>query len=457
MNLNSGKLFRMSSRRLLLATLLCLALPARAHDLKPVPTPTQVPGQPTAAASFVLDLSSSRVLEANHEHQRMFPASTTKIMTALVACEHGNLDMVIKAGANTAATGESGIGLLQGETHTLSELITAALVHSANDACVDIAEGVGGTQAQFVKWMNQKAKELGCRNTHFMNPHGLHDPNHYTSAHDLAVIGRAALQVPFINQVVKEKTATISGNWKVGPSRMMINRNKLLFRWDQCDGMKTGYTRQAGNCLVATATQTDPATGKPWRLMAVALKTRAGQSWPDCEMLLKKAFATYRPQTVVKSDEVLHETHVKGGAFALEATPGRDVSLPLLATERQTLTHRVTMFDLTAPIAKGRIVGQVEYFVTHNGVKQRIAAVSLTARDEVPQTLLARAVPGLGNRFRNVPPALRVLLFGLFCLGAATLLLLKRKNHVRRRSQSPFRPARLDSRSVSGNTTRTRN
>jgi D-alanyl-D-alanine carboxypeptidase (penicillin-binding protein 5/6) len=446
---NSVKLFPMSSRRLLLASLLSLAFPAFAQPKKAPPVAPPLPI--TAVASFVLDLDSSRVLESKNEHQRMFPASTTKIMTALVACERGDLNQVIRAGKNAANTGESGIGLLEGENHTLAELIRAALVHSANDSCVDIAEGVGGTQQQFVAWMNQKAKELGCRDTHFVNPHGLHDPNHYTSAHDLAVIGRAALQIPFINKVAKEKTAIIGGNWKIGPRRVMINRNKLLFRWDQCDGLKTGYTRQAGNCLVATATQINPATRKPWRLLAVALKSNPGRSWPDCQTLLQGSFAAYRPQTVVKENEILQETHIKGGAFALEATSLRDVSLPLRASERQTLSRRVALFDLTAPIDKGRIVGQVEYFVGQNGAKKRIAAVSLTARDDVPQTLLARAIPPVGNRFRNVPPFLRVLILGLFCFGAAFLLLIKRKNHVRRRSHSAFQPARLDSRGVSGN------
>jgi D-alanyl-D-alanine carboxypeptidase (penicillin-binding protein 5/6) len=448
-SVNSCKLFPMPSRRFLLASLLFLTVPAFAQGYNSKKAaPAVPPHQSSAVASFVLDLDSSRVLDAKNPHQRMFPASTTKIMTALVACERMDLNKVIRAGANASNTGESGIGLLEGENHTLAELLQAALVHSANDACVDIAEGVAGSVPEFVKLMNQKAKELGCRDTHFANPHGLHDPNHYTTAHDLAVIGRAALKIPFIDRVARAKTAIISGNWKIGPRRVMINRNKLLFRWDNCDGLKTGYTRQAGNCLVATATQTNPTTGKPWRLLAVALKSRPGQTWPDCETMLKRAFNSYRPQTVVKRDEILQQTNIKGGAFALEASSLRDIALPLRANESQTLSHRVSLFDLTAPVAKGRIVGQVEYFVGQGGAKKRVAAVSLTARDDVPQTLLARAIPPLGNRFRSFPPALRVLLLGLFCLGAASLLLFKRKNHVRRRPHTVFQPGQLESRNA---------
>lgn len=431
----------MPSCRLWLLCLLFFSAAAHAADA-PAPLP---PTEPSAVASFVLDVDSSRVLEAKNEHQRMFPASTTKMMTCLVAAEHGDLNQVIRASKNAAATGESGIGLLVGENHTLAELIRAALIKSANDACVDIAEGIGGTQTKFVAMMNQKAKELGCRDTHFANPHGLHDPNHYTSAHDLAVIGRALLKNPFLDSVVKTKTETIGGNWKIGAQRLLINRNKLLFRWEQCDGIKTGYTRQAGNCLVASATQFDPVTHQPWRLIAVALKTRGGQSWPDCEMLLKRGFASYQRETVAKSGQILSETDVKGGAFPLEAAPSRDVVLPLRPQESQTLTHKVQLFDLTAPIAKGRIVGRVEYFTAAYGAPRRLAELALTARDDVPQTLLARALPPVGNRLRAWSPPWRLAFLALLCFGTASLLLSKRKNYVRRRSHTAFQSARLDS------------
>lgn len=445
----------MSPRRFLLAALFCAA-PAIA---KPIAAPKNVPfasaqptalqpaaSQPTALASFVLDLDSSRVLQQKNAHQRLFPASTTKIMTCLVALEHGKLNQIIRAGPNAAATGESGIGLLAGENHTLAELIEAALVHSANDACVAIAEGVGGSQAQFVLWMNQKAAQLGCHDTHFVNPHGLHDPQHFTSAHDLAVIARAALKQPFIDRVARQKTASIGGNWKVGPRRVMINRNKLLFRWAQCDGLKTGYTRQAGNCLVATATQTDPQSGKPWRLLAVTMHSHPGQSFGDGEGLLKRAFASYHPQRVARAGEILGQHNIQGGAFALEATSTRDLTLPLHDAERQTLTRRVHFFPLTAPVKKGAVVGHVEYFATLGGRATRLSDLPLQARDDVPQTLLARALPPVGNRVSGASPVARLLFLGSLCLGAASLLIWKRNHHARRRSPASFRSAPLEPR-----------
>ncbi|HEX9995582.1 MAG TPA: D-alanyl-D-alanine carboxypeptidase family protein [Abditibacterium sp.] len=431
--------------RFLLTLSLLFPISARAQT----PLPVAAPARLTAAASFVLDVDSMRVLSAKNPDVRMFPASTTKIMTCLVALERGNLNQVIRASKNAASTGESGIYLLEGENHTLRELVQAAMIHSANDACVAIAEGVGGSQARFIGWMNQKARELGCRNTRFVNPHGLHDPGHYTTAHDLAVISRAALKIPFMNEVAREKTATIGGNWKIGPTRLLINKNKLLFRWNATDGLKTGYTRQAGTCLVASATQINPATGKPWRLLAVVLKSTPGQSFSDCQTLLQSAFNHYQPQIVARRGQIVRESNVKGGAFALEATPARDVALPLRAFERQTLSPRVALFSLTAPIKKGQIVGQIEYFTRQNGKSQRIAATSLVARDVVPQTLLARAIPPVGNRVSHFSLAARILFLGLFCLGAASLLLFKRFHHVRRRSHSAFEAAKLPSRNSS--------
>jgi D-alanyl-D-alanine carboxypeptidase (penicillin-binding protein 5/6) len=438
--LKSDKFSFMPSCRFWLTCLLFFSAAANAQ----APKSAVPPPEPTAVASFVLDVDSSRVLSSKNGHQRMFPASTTKMMTVLVAAERGDLNQVISASKKAAATGESGIGLLSGENHTLDELIRAAMIKSANDACVSIAEGVAGSEAKFVALMNKKAKELGCRDTNFVNPHGLHHPNHYSTAHDLAVIGRAMLKIPFLNEVARTKTTTIGGNWKIGPQRLLINRNKLLYRWNQSDGVKTGYTRQAGNCLVASATQFDPATRQPWRLIAVALKSRGGQSWPDCEILLKRGFASYKRQVVAKRGKILSESQIKGGAFALEAAPARDIVLPLRAQESETLSHKVHLFDLTAPIAKGRIVGRVEYFTAAYGAPRRLAELALTARDDVPQTLLARALPPVGNRLRPWHPAWRLAFMGLLCLGTATLLLNKRKNYVRRRPHSAFQPAQLD-------------
>jgi len=168
-----------------------------------------------AQAYILVDVSSGRVLAQRNADARMFPASTTKTMTALVALKHGNLDSVVSIGPNPASTGEQSVYLLEGEQFRLRDLVRAAMIKSANDSCVAIAEGVAGTVPQFVDLMNKEAKKVGARHTHFVNPHGLHDPNHYTTARDLSLIARAAMEYPFFNRTIRTRETTIHGNAKI--------------------------------------------------------------------------------------------------------------------------------------------------------------------------------------------------------------------------------------------------
>ena len=427
----------------LFSSALCAAPLARAQA---APTPATPKARPdvagvaapiTATTYIVMDLDSGRVLDARDPDKRMFPASTTKLMTCLLATEKGKLTDIIRASPAAAATGESGIGLLAGENQTLADLIRAALIHSANDACVDIAEGVGGTLAKFVAMMNARAKELGAKNTHFVNPHGLHDPNHYTTARDLALIGQAVTRVDFLDQVAKQKTAEIGGNYKIGAKRLILNRNKLLWRWAACDGLKTGYTRQAGNCLVATATMPDPATGKPWRLISVTMKSHPGSSFSDGERLLERAFAAYRPQQVGADGKALWTGQIKGGAFPLEAVTVGQARLPLRNREADSLQERLQMRDLRAPIKKGARVGDAVFWADG----KPIARLPLVAASEVPESLLAKTVPSLGQRV-GLPGSWKRW-GALFLSGLGVLLLaaiVARRRAVVRRRRKRARP-----------------
>ena len=419
---------------------LCAVAPVLAQPAPAAATPGAPAGPaPITAVSYVvMDLDSGRILDAREPDKRMFPASTTKTMTCLIATEKGKLTDIIRASPAAAATGESGIGLIAGENQTLADLLRAAMIRSANDACVDIAEGVGGTRAKFVAMMNARAKELGARNTHFVNPHGLHDPNHYTTARDLALIGQALTRVDFINQIAKQKTAEIGGNYKIGPKRLILNRNKLLWRWPACDGLKTGYTKQAGNCLLATATMPDPTTGKPWRLLAVTMKSHPGSSFSDGEHLLERAFKTYRPQQIGTDGASMWKGQIKGGAFPLEAVTVGQARLPLRANEAGALRERLEMRDLHAPVQKGARVGDAVFWA---GDKP-IARLPLVAASDVPETLLAKTVPAVGKRVSLWSPWKRF--GGLFLLGVGGLflltLLVARRRAILRRRRKRARP-----------------
>ena len=400
---------------------------AKAHSSRKAAPKAVVKAPPVApdvvqAPSWVLlDPETGRVLEEKNAHQRMFPASTTKTMTALLAIESGKLDEVFTIGPNPPKTGEQSINLMQGERFLLHDLVRAALIKSANDSCVAIAEAVAGDVPTFVKMMNEKAKEIGAKDTHFCNPHGLHNSNHYTTAYDLGLIAQAAMRHPEFNEITRTKEAAIHGNWKIGPSRPLVNRNRLLLRWNPCDGVKTGYTRQAGRCLIASATQIDASSKEPWRLLCVVL--HAPDSWHDAQALLQyHGFAHFEPFLAARSGEEIDLAPVQNGAKATAILP-QDAVLTLRQGEQNNLTRQVQWNPLSAPLQAGQTIGQLAYFA--NG--EKVAALPLVAQNDVPVSRLTAVMPshlkiaspfkGHYLSFLKWPTAPNLMVFGALFLG----------------------------------------
>lgn len=219
----------------------------------PTTAPTQGAELQTEAASAILmDAKSGRILFEKEANKELAPASVTKLMTMLVAAdaiEAGRVKLTDKvtASENACSLGGSQIYLEPGETFSLEEMLIAIAVGSANDACVAVAEQISGTHEAFVNEMNKKAKDLGCKNTHFANAYGLPAEGHYTSAYDLAVMGRAALEYP----LVKKLTAIKEYDLRDGKFKLW-NTNKLLWWYQGADGFKTGWTNEAKYCLAST-------------------------------------------------------------------------------------------------------------------------------------------------------------------------------------------------------------
>ena len=395
-------------------------LPPAAPRFKPLAVPKIV----QSPAWIVMDVDSGRVLEGFNPHKRMFPASTTKTMMALTALSYGRLDDLVTIGPNPPKTGEQSAYLMQGERFTVRDLLRAALIKSANDSCVAVAEGVSGTVPAFVKLMNAKAKEIGARDSHWMNPHGLHDPQHYTTPYDLALIARAAMRYPFFNATIKTRVTRIHGNWKIGANRVLENKNRLLWEWSQCDGVKTGYTRQAGRCLIASATQNvRDSDGKvrPWRLIAVVMKSP--DSWGESASLLINAFAHFRPVSVVKSGQTFAPVDVKGGAAQVQPIASRAVEVPLKAGENRP-SQTTHFLKLQAPVRRGQRVGELEL---REG-SRTIAHVPLVARDDVPVSIIAAVVPN-----SPVAPTDKTLILaatGVAAFGLALLLLRRARQNA---------------------------
>src|SRR5574337_29746 len=253
----------------------------------PRPAPMQGVGPVSAASAILVDAVTGDVLFEQNADEPRPPASITKILTALVIVERGHLEDTVVVSQAAARVGGYRLGLRPGQRISLVDLLAAILIRSANDAAIAAAEHVGGGVKGFMAMMNAKAQELGMLHSHFENPHGLDGPGHYTTARDMALLTRGAMEHPAFAQLVRtrETRVTIWQQGARGPlsrQRIVQSHNKLLGRLEGADGVKTGYTDAAGRCLVASASRGDQ------RMIAVLLKDP--QRWTDAATLLEFGF-----------------------------------------------------------------------------------------------------------------------------------------------------------------------
>lgn len=331
-----------------LALLALAGIPAMAHASGPPPTP--------AGTSWILaDGTTGEVLAEYDADRRRAMASTTKIMTALVALESGDPDRVLVVPPAAALVGESSSGLRPGERMSVRSLLTALLVQSGNDAAVALAYDVAGSEAEFVARMNQRARVLGMMDTMYRNPHGLDADGHYSSARDLLTAGRALMGEPLLRKIVGRRTATIPGPGSTG-TRRLASENDLLAIMPEADGIKTGHTDDARYSLVAHATSPRLRMG----LYAVLLgepdrATRAS----DARALLRWGFGQYARPVVLGRGRAVVQVPVQGRpGVTVGLVPVRQVA----ATVRlgQPVSMRVTApSQLVVPLPAGAHAGTV--------------------------------------------------------------------------------------------------
>lgn len=310
-----------------------------------------------AKAAVVMDVKTGRVLFSKNADAKLAMASTTKIMTTLVAIESGRLNEKVKVSKKAAYTEGSSIYLREGESITVEELIYGIMLRSGNDASMAVAEHLGGSVDGFVEMMNVKAKEIGALNTHFANPHGLDHPQHYTTAYDLALITSYALRNSKFAEVVKTKRKTISGPPDVDWDRAMMNKNKMLWQYDGGDGVKTGFTSKAGRCLVSSATRDN------WQLCSVVLN--CGPMWEESSALLDYAFSNYSRHKIVDSNEIYQQLKVLSGKQDIvEIKPTYDFYMPLKQDELDKIVYIPALkFNNKAPIHKGSKAGELKIYL----------------------------------------------------------------------------------------------
>ena len=245
--------------------------------LAAVPSP-----QVDAEAAVLMVANSKQVLFAKKPDGFMYPASTTKIMTLLTALENGDPDSTITVSPSAAACEGSSLDLKAGDKMTLNNAMYGMMLVSGNDAAEAIAENVAGSIPQFVQMMNANAEKIGAKNTHFSNPHGLPDPyNHFTTAYDLAIITDYAMKNPDFAKIVSTKEYDV--NFINGKKTHVYNTDKLLKTYPGADGVKTGYTNDAGECLVAGA--------KRGGVQLIVVILHSEHRWSDATKLLDYGFA----------------------------------------------------------------------------------------------------------------------------------------------------------------------
>lgn len=325
----------------------------------------------SAKACVIIDEDSGRILLSSNAETPYPMASTTKVMTALLALEKGHLDDMVTCSQNAFGTPGTSIYLSQGESLSLHDMLYGLMLASGNDAAMAIAEHIGGTVNDFCQMMTARAVELGCSNTVFLTPHGLPCEGHYTTAHDLALIARQAMTIPLFREIVSTKRATIPWEGRTY-DRILNNKNKLLSTYEGATGIKTGYTRKAGRCLVFGAERNG------MRIIGVILN--CADWFDEAARLMDMTFAKYESICVLYAGERVQEIPVlSSGGKRVHAILATDLS-GVIPQGGIPEVHFNLPDTLQAPILQGEALGDVT--LLWNG--EVIGKSSLLAEETIP-------------------------------------------------------------------------
>jgi D-alanyl-D-alanine carboxypeptidase (penicillin-binding protein 5/6) len=380
------------AKRLLLPAALLIVAPVSMAAQQIIPSPPQL-----AAKSYVLmDAQSGQVLVENNGDQRLPPASLTKLMTAYIATleirkgQIGETDPVTIS-EHAWRTGGSRMFVQVNTQVVLSDLLHGIIIQSGNDASVAVAEHIAGSEDAFADMMNTTAEKLGMSGSHFMNATGLPNPEHYSTAHDMATLARAIIYEDPAHYAIYSQKEFFWNNIK------QPNRNLLLWRDKTVDGLKTGHTDEAGYCLVASAVRDN------MRLIAVVFGTNSEQARAaETQKLLTYGFRFFETQTFYQKGAELAKAQVwKGSAREIKAGLGQDLTMTLPKGQIKKLQANMTLNpQLVAPIKQGDVIGKVEVKLED----QVVHSADLIALETVEE----------GGFFRRLWDSIRLFFYGLF-------------------------------------------
>ncbi|NLI92214.1 MAG: D-alanyl-D-alanine carboxypeptidase [Peptococcaceae bacterium] len=330
----------------------------------------------SAESAILIDAATGRILYEKESHKELAPASVTKLMTMLVAAEavesgKGKLKDIVTASENACSLGGSQIYLEPGEKFSLEEMLISIAVGSANDACVAVAEHLYGSHEEFVEAMNNKAKELGLNNTHFVNAYGLPAKGHYTSAYDLAILGREALKHPLITKLTSIKEYDLRhGQFK------LWNTNKLLWWYEGTDGFKTGWTQEAKYCLASTVKRDG------LRLICVVMGVpEARGHFSESMKIYNYGFAKYMYKEFAPAGSKQGETVVyKGSKPIVELVAKSPVGVCVeKGKDKNCWTEIKLSKQVNAPVTQGQKLGEI---IIHCG-QEELGKIDLLAKENV--------------------------------------------------------------------------
>lgn len=324
-------------------------------------------------SAILMDASTGEILYEKNMNEQLYPASITKLMTVLLAFEYGNLDDTVVF-SESAIFGiernSSHIALDVGEELTLEQCLYAILLQSANEASLGVAEHIGGSKEGFADMMNKKAKELGCLNTHFVNPNGLHDNNHYTSAYDMALIAKEVLKYDKFRDIIKTIRYEIPPTNIQPETRYLYAQHQMIkppsiYVYDGCLGGKTGFTNEALNTLVTYAKKGDTT------LIAVVLKDSGANTYVDTKTLFDYGFANYKTVEALPSSTVNTTTNItqeyKNKSFdvgSINISNGQAVYDTIkISDSTPSYTEKINLYENIKPtINEGDVVGTVDVY-----------------------------------------------------------------------------------------------
>ena len=313
---------------------------------------TQGNAETSAECMAVIESSTGRLLYSKSPDRKRPMASTTKICTAITVLDNcDDLEKTITVPDKAVGVEGSSIYLQKGEKVKIIDLLYGLMLRSGNDCAEALAIAVGGSVEKFAELMNATAEKAGAKDSNFVNPHGLHNDEHYTTARDLARITAYAFKNPIFAKIVATKKYTMAWEGRDYP-RVLVNKNKILSTYEGGDGVKTGFTKKAGRCLVASATRNG------MRVIAVVLN--CGPMFEDCAALMDKAFSEYSLRDLTESADLIRRISVSDGKTSVAEAEGKEKFFyPLRDDELSDVKVEVfPVSELTAPVKIGVPAGK---------------------------------------------------------------------------------------------------